>query len=473
MIQGVSIWPARWVPVFGRGCLPAAPTAAHSEGPSRPNGRQAALRLLCLVGLAGASSLGAQVNDAQLQAILEQNRKLQAQVQQQQQTISALHERVNALVQASERHERALQDLREAPAATPDNGNRTLEVRLSGEAGLAFFRTGRAGSYPNSEFRVDDAKLFVEAPLIKDVYFFGGLDLSLREANDEYFHVGEFYVDFENVSQLWGGHRQLNVRAGRLNIPFGTEYYRRGVIDNPLISHSLADIWGVDEGIEAYGSLGPVSYVIAVQNGGRKTMRDYDSDKSVTARVSFHPAPWLDIHLSGLRTGDINIAGDSLTEVWIGNGFFRSIGSSATTRTFQASLWEAEASSTWKGGHAIVAVGGADYDDDDRGADNARHLRYVTLEGVQALAGDLYGAVRYSAIDAPKGYPLVGHGDFGNFFYRSPLTEDLWRLSLGLGYRLGPPVILKMEYAFEGGRLVNGARRDQEDLLSTELAVKF
>jgi len=416
--------------------------------------------------------------DANLRALQEQNRQLQAQILAQQRTIEALGAKMDTVLGASERHDRELQRLQDKDAPSTErvsaaDGNRNRTVRISGEAGLAFFRTGSAGQFPNSEFRVDEAKLFFEAPVRRDTYIFVGLDIALRETNEEFFHLGELYVDFENVSALWGQERVANLRVGRFNIPFGTEYLRRNVFDNPLISHSLADIWGIDEGIELYGAIHGLSYVLAVQNGGRKLLRDFNSDKAVVGRLGYSPRPWLEASVSAMRTGEIMVVGDSLTEVWFGNGFFRALGNSATTQKFASRLLEAEMKASWKKGHTIATIGSVRFDDDDRNFDNRRRLSYFTLEGVQSLTDDLYAAVRFSRIDAPKGYPLVGWGDFGNYFFRSPLTEYLHRTSIGLGYRLGEPLVVKVEYTFEDGRLITGARRNNEDLLSTEVAMKF
>ena len=111
-------------------------------------------------------------------------------------------------------------------------------------------------------------KLFVEAPVWKNVYFFTGLELTTREAADEYFHVGELYADMEDVLTA-GRQYTLSLRAGRFSIPFfGEEYQYRNIMANPLITSTpRADIWGTDEGVQAYhGSLGRA----AVQSRGAK-----------------------------------------------------------------------------------------------------------------------------------------------------------------------------------------------------------
>lgn len=423
--------------------------------------------------------LGAQPSAAQIEELLAQNRRLQEQVLQQQKTIEDLTAKMSEVTRASERHERELRVLagKDAGATLERPGGfarGAAEVRVAAEVGLAYFHTGRNGQFPNGEFRADDPTLTVEAPVMKDVYFFTELKLLPRETNEEAFELGEIYVDFENVLGRFGHDGLLNVRVGRLNIPFGEEYLVRSPVTNPLISHSLADFWGVDEGVEVYGRIGPAGYVLAVQNGGVSRLRDFHRDKAITARIGWRPLPWLQVSGSALRTGKLTVAGDNLSELWFGNAFFRALGASTTTETFWANVYQADVRARWKGGHAAAALGVVRFDDSDTRADNSRRLRYGYLEVAQDLVDNLYGAARFSEIDVPCGYPIAGWGPMGAYFFRpSVLTEELRRLSVGLGYRFGAPLVLKIEYAWERGRLTTGVRREHGDFFGTELAVKF
>ncbi len=400
--------------------------------------------------------------DPGMKALVEQNRQLVEQVRAQQKQIDDLRSRLDRL------------DDPARPAPAPARAESDRQVRLSGEVGIGFFKSGDEGNQPNAEFRVDDAKLFVEASVWKNVYFFGGLELTTREANDEYFHVGELYVDVED---LWSADRNhtLSLRAGRMSLPFGEEYQLRNVMDNPLITHSLADVWGIDEGVQVYGRLGALRYNLAVQNGGHKTLRDFDRDKSVVARLAFDVTPQLSFSASAMRTGDLTVAGDAMSEVWFANAFFRALGPSATTTTFAARLAELDATYRWPTGQLRADVGWVSFDDNSTSGDYSRHLTYYSVEGMQRLGGGLFAAARYSAIDAPGGYPLAGLGDAGDYFYNpfGPRTKDLHRLSLGVGYRFAPPLVWKLEYSWENGHLVNGARRDDEDMLSSLLGIRF
>ena len=53
------------------------------------------------------------------------------------------------------------------------------------------------------------------------------------------------------------------------------------------------------------------------------------------------------------------------------------------------------------------------------------------------------------------------------------LTEEIWRLSLGLGYRWSQNLLVKAEYSFERGKELGGKKRNHEDLFGIEAAFKF
>jgi hypothetical protein len=422
------------------------------------------------------SPLAGEIKEQELTELLAQNRDLQQQVQKQQKQIDELRQRLDALQGTGARPAPEPAVTRPEPGTPVRMESPVLraarETRVSGEAGFAFFSSGREGVFPNSEFRVDDARIFLEAPVWQNVYFFAGLELTTREASDENFHMGEVYADFEDVVAA-GPSQGLSVRVGRFNVPFGEEYQYRSVMTNPLITHSVADIWGIDSGLQLYGSLGGFQYNFAVQNGGLGVNHDFNKDKSLTARLSFDPVKSLHLSASAHRTGKLDAKNDFFSNLWFGGGFFGSLGPPATTRTFQASLFELDAAWRWKEGQLKATAGTARYDDDDTTADNSRRLHYYSLEAVQQVTEKLYGAARYSEVRVNRGYPLVGLGGFGEYYFRSPPTEKLHRLSLGLGYRFGAPLTWKLEYSWENGRLINGGHRSGEDMLSTEIGLKF
>ncbi len=407
----------------------------------------------------------------QLQELRQANAVMQQQMHAQQGVIEALGHQVADLQAARAERDRQLAELKEGLTPPPAQSGINLgNVHIGGEAGVAFFNTGSAGFAPNAEFRIDEAKLFIEAPIWENVYLYSELNLAQREFSDLYLNVGELYLDFQDVSLLWNQERQLNIRAGRLDVPFGEEYITRDAIDNPLISHSLSDFWGVDEGVELYGAFGKFSYAVAVQNGGIPDTRDFNSDKSVTARIGFDPNKHWHFSVSAMRTGNLDVSNDGLSALWFGGGYFKPLDYSATL--FHADLLEADTTFRWMHGH-VSAFGGVIYYDDNAAASmSKRTVYFYSVEAQQQLARKLYIAARFSQLLAKNGFPIIGNGAFNNYFF-GPLTDELWRASLGLGYRFSEHLLLKTEYTFEGGHETGGNARNQEDLFSVEAALKF
>ncbi len=307
--------------------------------------------------------------EAQVQLLREQNALLQQQLQKQGQSLDALTQKVQSLETANTEHENEAAK-NSPPAKTEFSFGRVV---LSGEGGVGFQKTGSQGFSPNSSFTVQEARLFLDAPIWKDVYFYSEVDLATPENDNTQVYLGELYVDFENVSQLWGRDDQLCVRAGRMNVPFGEEYITRYAIDNPLILNSVSDLWAVDPGLEIYGALGKFSYVVAVQNGGGNGVQDDNDDKSVAGRIGYDPNAHWHFSVSGMRTGNVNAQNGGTSAEWFGNGFFQSIGSSATT-TFHVSAVELDMTARWVSGYVKAFGGYAQYGDNDPASGNGRNI---------------------------------------------------------------------------------------------------
>jgi len=421
--------------------------------------------------VACASPLRAQDTnlEQQVRALQQENSVLEQQLDKQNASLESLTKKVQELEATNSERENAES---ENAAAPPSTGYNFGNVNISAEGGVAFFNTEAQGFDPNAQFRVDEGRLFVEAPIWKEVYFQGEADLATREYTEDYsVQAGEVYLDFQDASQLWGQDNQLNIRAGRIYIPFGEEYLMRYAIDDPLISHSVTDIWGYDTGVEAYGALGNFNYVVAVQNvSGAYGTLDLDGDKSVAGRIGFDPNRHWHFSVSAMRTGNLSVQNDFISAIWFGNGFFQSLGGPETTR-FHVNLLEGDATARWASGHVTAFGGYGRYGDNDPAADNGRNIFYYSVEAVQDLPAKFYAAARLSEVICDQGLPVVGLGNPYDYF--SVLNKDLWRLSLGLGYRFSDRLELKMEYSFEDGRDIDGQSRDHEDFFGTEAAFKF
>lgn len=399
----------------------------------------------------------------EVRLLREENALLQQQVKQQGAQLDTLIQKVSSLETT-----RQIEGGNDKPLPNHDFGLGQLHIGVEG--GVGFAETGPDGFAPGGQFRVDEARLFLEAPVYNDVYFYGELLLATQENPGGSVQLGELYLDFENISKLWQQDDQLNARLGQLNTPFGEEYLTRTAIENPLITHSIVDFWATTPGAELYGNFGKFSYVVAVQNGGENV----GGDKMVAGRIGFDPDEHWHFSVSGMRTGNLEANADSTSQMWFANGFFRSIGSPATTQ-FHVNAVEGDATARWQrwhGGHVSAFGGVARYDDNDPTANNARNIYYYSGEVMQNLPKKFYAVTRFSQALCTDGIPMVGYGNFGDYFF-GPLTTELWRLSLGLGYRFSDRLVLKMEYSFERGTEVGGDSRNKEDFFGTEAAFKF
>ncbi len=414
----------------------------------------------------------------EIESLRQQNNQLQQKLQQQKEMIEQISRKVSGLQTTNEQHEAQWQALKtetppvEKEPAKEDKGFSLGNVRLGAEGGIGIFESQKNGPNAKTGFRLDEIRLHMETPIFEDVYFYGEINAITREAYEDQLtlsgNLGEIYLDFENVAKFWKNERLINVRLGRFYIPFGEEYQVRNAIDNPLISHSVGDLWGLDEGIELYGSAGKFSYAVAVQNGNYQVLNDGDSDKSVAARISYDPTKRVHLSASAMRTGqlDANMAGpDGFSALWIGNGFFMALNPAATK--FHANLAEVDAQYKWSKGHVKAAGGYADYNETIPAARDQRDIYYYYVEVVQNLTPKLFAAGRFSEMIAPQGYPMAG-----NSTIFAP-TRDLWRLSLGLGYRWNKHFLLKGEYSLEEGRQISGGNRNHEDGFAAEAAFKF
>lgn len=428
---------------------------------------------MCLAAWPGASHAADADTEQRLKQLEQQNQALQQKLDQQQRLIDDLTKKISNVGAITTESAPAL-DEREK------RGYSFGQVRISGEGGVGVFHTSSNGRHKNTDFRVDEAKLFIEAPLWKNYAFaYAELDLLTRERQvagpaDEAFHLGELYVDFESVSRLWDKPGMLGIRVGRLDIPFGEEYAARDVIDNPLISHSLTDFWGIDEGIAFYGGIGKFDYVLAVQNGGHPMLADFDGDKSVSGRVGWRPANWLRVSGSAMRTGNLDAANDAMSEMWFGNGFIRAIGAGATR--YGAEIYEGDVQTFWKTGHFKAAGGLMTYHDNAPAADSDRDVYFYYAELLQRVPqlSKLYGAARFSQIFADGGMPIVGHGDFGPLFFNPTLmTDRIWRLSVGAGYEFSENLKLKLEYNIDRQHFVTSGQSDDIHFMAAEVGFAF
>jgi hypothetical protein len=100
-----------------------------------------------------------EATEPSLRELTEQNKKLQQRVDEQQRQIDELRARLDGLPKTPPpapppRPEPETEPVKSPLSSAGDSGR---SLRISGEAGLAFFSGAEDSAFPNSEFRVDDA----------------------------------------------------------------------------------------------------------------------------------------------------------------------------------------------------------------------------------------------------------------------------------------------------------------------------
>jgi hypothetical protein len=363
----------------------------------------------------------------------------------------------------------------EAQASRPGMLDRMAErdVLISGSGAAAFFAGDAESTYAEDGFRIDEARLFIDARLLPNAFFFCELVLLEREANDPNVHIGEVYIDWENPFAQFLGERHLNIRFGRFDIPFGDEYLLRDPIDNPLISHSLADFWGVDEGIEVFGKLQSVEYILAIQNGGHPSLEDGHSDKAITAKLATSIGSGTRASISAMRTGDLDPEKDGTSEIWFANNFIVPLGEQTELKDFNGTFIQADLSHAWQSGNLAVSAGQGEQETRLVTATDTRESTFASVLLKQDINQDWYVAARYSRIESDEGWPVVGQGDFGDLFMGQHPTKEIWRASFGLGYHVASGLLLKAEYSMEEGDYLDGAAIDNRNLFSFQAAFAF
>jgi hypothetical protein len=81
-----------------------------------------------------------------------------------------------------------------SPADTPDR-----RVIISGQGAFSYTDAQSRGELSKAGFRVDDARVYIESQIRRNTYLFGELILTQRQTKDDAFHLGEFYLDLENL----------------------------------------------------------------------------------------------------------------------------------------------------------------------------------------------------------------------------------------------------------------------------------
>jgi hypothetical protein len=321
----------------------------------------------------------------------------------------------------------------------------------------------------------------VEATAWEDVSFFLEVQANrLGKDPEKFVRTGEVHAHFRN---LFKGHGEnlLGLKVGRVDIPFGEEYLWQDASDNPLISTSAAYPYGFDEGVVLYGTLKGLGWIAAVTDG--TDTQSVEDDPAKAFNLKFHGNPSDALYLSGsyMRNGK---AGKSAFE--FGGSHFQPVGAShlstvgaSPSDMVNATLYEVDSTYTF-GKHVALAgsYGWAQVDDQDDTFD--RDLRWFSIEPRITMTQGHYIVLRYSEIgtyDSDRGYHFDGKTTAGGNATFGYDTERFQRLSVGVGYRPNPRVVVKGEIGYDWFDLIGAAPPNAADanrlLTGAELVLIF
>jgi hypothetical protein len=317
-------------------------------------------------------------------------------------------------------------------------------ITIGGDLNVGFVKTGAGGGQPNGLFyaggNIYGANLFIDAELGDG--FWAHSTLSVSSAG---LGVEELYVESKDFLHTDG---LVSAKAGRMDIPFVEEYLWQFPFENPMVLRTTAWPWDEDEGVEAFGKAGQLSYVAAVMSGSSGTYAGADDSPylSLVGRVGFDPTDWLHLGASAMENGNHASSAEAFNFVHI----TPVAGSPSKTVDFQA--YETDA--TVKIAHLIKLSGDGGLVSIDDVNPYSRTLYYYYGQAQVNLTDEFYVCGRYSAIgtfDSTEGYKFGG--DYDGAFGLAPTpggianfdTDSLSRVGVALGYKLNDSTILKVE----------------------------
>lgn len=378
-------------------------------------------------------------------------------------------------------------------------------VHIGGDAAVrTMVGQSRAQLERDGGIMVYQAGLIFDIDITNKLSFWYDADL-IREGiahNPTDYPLQEIYVRWDGVlNQDW-----LNAKIGRTFVPFGEEYKRWHAIDNPLASWSTSLTWGIDEGILLFGDILPnskLSYATAVQNGNERFNFSGGPHRMVSGRLSSKPVAWFSSSLSYINIGpqDGTVDGGG-PEFWLSGPHLSAVNPGTgpgTSNVIGAQGVEGDVFITPGDLGQIWLRYGYIHTMDGAGADFNRNIRYYSSEiqgNIPKTEGKLYLVGRYSIIGTMSptlGYQFAGTEAVdtgagpGFALLDSPYAgltpfsqRDLYRYSLGLGYRIQSNTLVKAEYSWEDTHLIESAKTPenmallgQRNFFVLELDVKF
>ena len=285
--------------------------------------------------------------------------------------------------------------------------------------------------------------------------------------------IKESYIQFKDFLKNLGPDA-LTVRAGKMVIPFGEEYNSFHTVLNPLLTTSVYFQYGWVDGVEAFGTVKGVNWLLAVMNPGSASFSENIQEKQLNVKISGKPTDSLYLSASYMSNARSKISGGILQSIGIPLGPVNGIPAAGSTARTQAFEFDAHYDVTERV-HLKGAYGKTFIIENPNGADF--NLSYVKAESLINIWSKLFAVARYSVIsngNSQAGFTIPGEPSPNSASYAGSAI-GLSRKAFGLGYTFSPSLILKSEIAFDHFDQIDGFTSPSQDrwLSGVEVAIRF
>lgn len=336
-------------------------------------------------------------------------------------------------------------------------------IKMSGRFAAGYFDSQKAGSFSDGTWAAPDAKLRfdIQPDKINTIVMRGSFN------NGKFNEVDYLYVDSVGfLPFLEDKPFTLSSRLGKFKLDYGEETWSDNPVESTLISNSIGNATGVDEGWQLFGTVGKekkIKYSASVSNGTDST-GDNNPSKAFAGKIGVTPFDPIYLSASYYNSGDLETDKSAYKIAGL-----NSVGKGVTD--WKRSMWEVDARiDLWKGTKPLdppayndskVFVRGAygQFSDELTGGSD-RDGDYGFVEGTWNICPKFYTSGRWSVVDL----------DSGTASLQGAVAEWAQRWSLGGGFRLTDAAIIKAEYSWN---VEDDDHEVDNDQVATVLSMSF
>jgi len=366
---------------------------------------------------------------------------------------------------------------------TPSAGDHwTDRIQMGGFAAAGAISAGPAiNDYRRKNFVVHEINTFIKATPAQDVSAmieiypflfqpstFQSTATAAGAPSGFISMLGEGYLQLKNLA-TWGTSGSITMKLGRFDIPYGTDYVRQDSVDNPLITKSVAWLWGWDEGVQLNIKSGNSGAAVAVTDGAVSRNTDDTGAKDYTLKL------WTELFGSLQLAGSAHWMGPTSSHaMYQGAGLlnYANIFGGSKIGYNSGSMYELGGSHQWSSLTTHFNVGKMYFNAENNTI--KRQATYYSIEPNFKWTDKTYFAVRYSAMGTFADGVGININDSlsGNL---GTSAKSLKRIALGAGYKLNPATTLKAEVMKDEMAVTTGTKAPDNRRLNfgLQVAMKF